>query len=1007
MDSPDSVFAGFDEAVLERWGFKPTAKDTLTRAKERGSITPQEISEMVSTALSEDRQKMLEALQELKKVLQNLNITITFNVVHTHTHIVQSPAVAPAIPVAKPEPQPKAEEQTVPPVAVATGQQYAGQGHESPFLNAKVLQEHGLKPEALGILSVAQAKGFISPQQIGTLIPAEISQDSEKLRPTMRWITQLLGAINIKVVIGEVHYKKPESHSPVTSYSRRPEKASFRRNKVSYLFDSTGISEEPSKEVLLELEKDEEGTAEGSADGEESENADPNGEFVPKFIFDRESGVSNPYYRAVKDHKFLKHQDLLELARRWHMHGDYEARNTIVVHNLRLSMKIASHYMGRGLDYDDLVQEGNIGLMVAAERFDPEQGFYFTTYATWWVRNKITCAIRNIKDLIRSPAHVHESYNKILKITCELGMELQREPTLEEVAARAEEDIGKVKKILHQLKVPVVSLEELAYSASSKDSDVTIGDHIMDNCFPSAVTALEAKEDLEIASRNILTLLAALKALPLNDRYKTVFRMYWGLEGYSEGATFDSIKDSFGVTRGRIQQMEEKVWNELARYEFPITRDKLEQELKRVHDLENIVCAEADLSTPTEALILDEVSIVFQDEAEKNGGEMVPGVIITSRRLTANLKEVEQVENQKANLEGEPEQVSKLGIVTPNDIIRVVGNVYGKTPEMILGESKPNEVVWTRWVCAYIMREELKSSFVGIGQALHYADHTTAMHGHRSIEKAIERDSTLGEEIEKIIALCGLRQQAEQESELTTESAPKPLSPMMEQVLDLTSQAFGIEKSALFARSHTRPDEKEKYRIRAKCFAMHVLRSDFNVQCQEIATMFGFGDYSRASVLCNRMAEEVKADASLQEKLALIRGQYSLEVYGGNLEQVRQCQKTLFPKQVEEMKSIVEKVVKPFQEKVRQLHAKLEALDVPNRHKEILKFRYAGEPTKETLTYEALGQTYDITRERVRQILVTTMERLTPTLEPSDVDLMEGYAQEFEKVRLVVELQNL
>jgi DNA-directed RNA polymerase sigma subunit (sigma70/sigma32) len=606
-------------------------------------------------------------------------------------------------------------------------------------------------------------------------------------------------------------------------------------------------------------------------------------------------------------------------------------------------------------------------------------------------------AIQNFKDIIRMPVHATEALNKILKITCELGMELQREPTLEEVAARAEEDIGKVKKILHQLKVPVVSLEELAYSASSKDSDVTIGDHIMDNCFPSAVTALEAKEDLERASLTIRTLLATIKALPMSDKAKTAFSMYYGLDGHPEGATLESIaQDSgFGVTRERIRQMNAKVWETLAKYGVSMNDEKLVAAIQRVHDLENIVGNEADLSPLTEAMVLNQVSSVFNDAGEDNG-ELVPADSVTiARRPQANLEKV------------------LPGTLATEDIIRVVGEAYGVTPEIILGDSKPKEVVWVRWVCTYILREKLELSFPKIGQLLRYSEHSVTMYGYRQLVSAMERDPSVKDDIEKIIALCGLKKAEEtvqtgpEEAAQVAESANLIASPIVDQVLTLTSQVFDVEKSSLFARSHTRPDEKEKYRIRAKCFAMYALRSDFNVQCQEIAQIFGFGDYSRASVLCNGMAEEVKTDADLQAKLTLLRGQYSLDVYSGDLVKLRQCQKTLFPKQVEEMKDIVEEVVKPFKEKIQRLHAKLDALDVPDRHKEILRLRFGGDPAKETPTYEALGQTYDITRERVRQILVTTMERLTPTLEPSDVDLMVGYTQEFEKVRLVVELQNL
>jgi len=709
----DSVFAGFDDAVLERWGLKPTAKDTLTRAQERGAITPQEISEMVSGALAKDRRKMAEVLSELKKILQNLNITVTFNIIHTHT-IIQSPA-PPAVPTVKPEPQ------------------QPGEKTESPFLNAKVLQEHGLKPEALEILLAAQARGHISPQQIGALVLAEISQDTEKLRPAMRWITQLLGAIGIKIVIGEVHYKKPESHSPVTSYSRRQEEASSTQGRLLVLFNSTGISTEPSKEALLEVERDEEGT-----DGEEDGNVEDDGEFVPKFIFDQESGVSNPYYRQAKNHKFLKHPELLELSRRWHTHGDYEARNIIVVHNLRLSMKIAAHYMGRGLDYDDLVQEGNLGLMLAAERFDPERGFHFTTYATWWVRHHITRAIQNFKNIIRMPVHAIEALNKVLKITCELGMELQREPMLEEIAARAETDIATVKKILHHLKVPVVSLEELAYSSSSRDGDATIGDLARDLVFPSPRTALEAKEDLERASLTIRTLLATIKALPISEKAKTAFSMYYGLDGHPEGTTLESVAQTsgFGVTRERIRQMNTKVWEKLAEYGVSMNDEKLVAALNRVHDLENIVGNEADLSPLTEAMVLNEVSSVFNSSGGDDG-ELVPADSVTrARRPQANLEKVSP------------------GTLATEDIIRVVGEAYGVTPEIILGDSKPKEVVWVRWVCTYILREKLELSFPKIGQLLRYSEHSVTMYGYRQLVSAMERDPSVKEDIEKIIALC-------------------------------------------------------------------------------------------------------------------------------------------------------------------------------------------------------------------------------------------------------------
>lgn len=967
---------GFDDAVLERWGLKPIAKDTLTRAKERGAITPQEISEMISNALAKDRQKMAEVLRELKQTLQNLNISVTFNVVHTHT-IVQSPppTVTPAqIPVIKPDQKAKK-----PPGA--------GEGHGSPFLNAKILSEQGLAPEALGVLSAAQAKGYVSPQEIGAIIPRAISDDRERLRATMRWITQLLSAINVRIVIGSVHVKKPDSTSPEMSYSVRPERAVSPRGKLPVLFDTNGTEAQPSREALAEIETDEELEKELSGD-EENENE---GEFIPKFVFDREDGVSNPYYRAVKNHKFLKHEQLLELSRRWHMHKDYDARNEIVVHNLRLALKIAAHYMGRGLDYDDLVQEGNLGLIRAADRFNPELGYHFTTYATWWVRQSICRAIANFKNIIRMPVHAHEALNKTLKITCELGMELQREPTLEEVAARMGEDIDKVKKILHQLRIPVISLEELAYGASSK---ATIGDITTDIGFPTPSTALEAKEDLEIAAKNIRTLLAAVKALDMSERAKTAFKMYYGLEGHREDHTLESVArtSGYGVTREWIRQLNNQVWQKLAEHGIAMDDEKLVAALKRVHDLENIVCAEADLATPEEALILEEVSIVFHDEIERSGGELIPGVTISPKRLKANLEKAGPLQPPS-------------GTPTQEDIIRVVAGIYGTTSEAILGESRPKEIVWVRWICTYLMREELKSSFVEIGMALCYADHTTVIHGYKSIVKAIERDPSVKEEVEKIATLCGFRKQDQVPSiETAGSSARQAFSPVIEHVLCLSCQAFGVDRTSLFQK-FVRSIKPEVIRAKfARDITMYLLHADIGVQCQEVAQMFNFRERSNISVICGDIERRSETDTDLGTKLALIRGQYTLEPYGSDLELLKKCQKRLFPKQVEELTAMSEKAQQQFQEKIRELHDKVDYIDLSQRHKDCFKARYGGDVSKEMSTYESLAKPLGITRARIEQIINATWKQLNSILEPMDIRSSGQYVKELEKVRLLVEL---
>lgn len=997
MDTTDSVFAGFNDGVLARWGLKPAAKDILSRAQATGAITPHEITQMVSAELAKDRKKMAGVLAELKKALGDLNISVTFHVVQ-HIRVEQSADVTARVPD-KPEPQGTGAAGASPITraeSVATLQP-PQEERESPFLNTKILQENGLKPEALGILLAAQARGSITPQQISTLIPAEISQDMARLRPTMLWITKLLGGLSIRIVIGEVHHKDPQSRSPEMSYSRRSKQLSVNRDNHQALSDTTQLSEEPSEADLAELEREENDTKAEIEGDEESEYADPNGEFVPKFIFDKQSGVTNPYYRAVKDHKFLRHKDILELARRWRLDGDVRAYQTIVEHHLRYAMKIASHYMGRGLDYDDLVQEGNRGLMVAAERFDPARGFHFTTYATWWVHQKIKMALRNQKDVIRTPSHIHDTANQILKVTCDLGREFGREPTLEEVAAKAGMEADKVRRVLNQLKIPVISMEELAHSHSSRDSNTqTIGDTLPDNYFPSALTSLEAKEDLEAASRVVRTLLAAVKALPMKERLKTAFKMYYGLDGHEEDHTLESIAASpgFGVTRERIRQMINLVWQRLGRHGIVMNDEGLMAALNRVRDLEDIACTKADLSTPAEDLVLDDVLVVFQDQLEANEDGMVPAVTITQKRPKVDPTGV---------------QLDTSTTTTPEDVIRVVGDVCKESREAILGESRKKDTAWARKVCIYIMREALKLSFPAIGQALGYTCHTSVMHGHQSVKKAIVEKPGTEDEIKKIFTLCGFRSSqspGSEQADLATEPVVRTVSPIVDQMLTLTSQVFNVEKASLLTHSRTGPGVPET-RTLARGVAIYLLRTDFNLQRQDITPTFGFADHGRVSVICAEMEEQVKTDTDLQAKLALIRSQYSLEVYGGDLTQVRHHQNTLFPRQVEELRVIAVEVVQSFQERAQKLHTKLETVDVPERYKEIFRLRFGGDPAKEIPAYEAIGQTYDVTRARIQQILVATMAKLTPTLDQTDVDLVVNYTQEYEKARLVVELQNL
>jgi RNA polymerase sigma factor (sigma-70 family) len=591
--SLDDTSAFLSTRDLAKMGLKPDAKKVLLQAKKAGGISPREITGMLESSVIKDREKMSAAVKELKELLQTIDIKITLQVTHTHRHTHTIVTEAPAYP-----PVPNK--------------------NENAFLSDSLLKEHNLVPNAKDLLLAAQERGSITPQEIAALVPAEIAKDQEKLRPIMRWITQLLFALHIKISIKNIHIKSPDSRSPEVSYSVRPErvigKGSGRPRKTESNVDIE-IAEEPGEREMRNIE----GTL------EEDEALMPT--FILKDVIDR----PNPYYQAVRRHRFLTPDETVALSRRWHAAEDYEARNQIVVHNLRYVMKIAKRYVNRGLDFDDLVQEGNIGLMTAAERFEPSKGFRFLTYATWWIRQGIGRALQNHKSLIRMPVHAQEFRNRILKAACEVGEELEREPTIEEIAARSGESIENVKKAMHDFNIPVVSLEELAYSAGTKEHEPsTIGDIIPDEGVGTADTLVTAKEDLERCSERIRTLLAILKALPLSEKIKTAFKLYHGLDGHPEGRTFDEVREVMGgVTRQMIQVREVRVWKELEKYGLDMNAKKLRAELDRIHLLENLVAAEAILLTPDDSFILSEgESMVLREETSQD--EVIP--IITMEK---------------------------------------------------------------------------------------------------------------------------------------------------------------------------------------------------------------------------------------------------------------------------------------------------------------------------------------------------------------------------------------
>lgn len=259
------------------------------------------------------------------------------------------------------------------------------------------------------------------------------------------------------------------------------------------------------------------------------------------------------YLREIGKIPLLTQEEELELANRA-MEGDKKAKDKLAEANMRLVVSIAKRYGGRGLDFLDLIQEGNTGLLRAVEKFDPNKGFKFSTYATWWIRQAITRAIADQARTIRIPVHMVETINKVLRTTRRLTQELNREPTNQEIADAMGMEVDKIEYVM-RIKQDIASLDA-SVGRDGDDEESVLGDFVEDSERDSPEDAT-ANQILKEQIAEILT--------TLSEREQKIIRLRFGIGG-GRPHTLEEVGNEFSVTRERIRQIEAKALSKLRKH---------------------------------------------------------------------------------------------------------------------------------------------------------------------------------------------------------------------------------------------------------------------------------------------------------------------------------------------------------------------------------------------------------------------------------------------------------
>ena len=371
------------------------------------------------------------------------------------------------------------------------------------------------------------AKGGLDEKTIASLPAAALLNGNEKLRDlfTKGKKKGKLDAGELSDVLDELDLESEQMDSIYDSL----EQLGIEVGSEDFLADLPDEDGEPAMDEIAEIE--------------EEELVDPN-TLVDSFNIDDPVRM---YLKEIGKVPLLSAEEEIELAQRME-EGDQEAKKRLAEANLRLVVSIAKRYVGRGMLFLDLIQEGNLGLIKAVEKFDYRKGYKFSTYATWWIRQAITRAIADQARTIRIPVHMVETINKLIRVSRQLLQELGREPTPEEIAEEMNMPVDRVREILKISQEPV-SLE----TPIGEEEDSHLGDFIQDDNVPVPSDAAA----FTLLKEQLVEVLGTL-----TEREQKVLRLRFGLDD-GRARTLEEVGKEFNVTRERIRQIEAKALRKL------------------------------------------------------------------------------------------------------------------------------------------------------------------------------------------------------------------------------------------------------------------------------------------------------------------------------------------------------------------------------------------------------------------------------------------------------------